>query len=46
MAVPLVPVRLVNNSTSHEGLVEVYYAGRWGLICGNSWNDFDAKVLT
>lgn len=39
-----VSIRLVNNSTATEGLIQVYYSGRWGLICGNNWGDFDAKV--
>ena len=37
-------VRLVQNSTLYEGLVEVYYYGRWGYICGNYWDDFEAQV--
>ena len=44
VAAPSVSVRLTENSTSYDGLVEVYYAGKWGLICGNYWGDLDAKV--
>lgn len=38
-------MRLVNNSTTYEGLVQVKYSGRWGYICGHNWNDIDAEVI-
>ena len=39
-----IQVRLVQNSTLYEGVVEVYYYGQWGYICGNYWDDFEAQV--
>ena len=43
MTAPIIPVRLVDGDSS-TGLVEVYYSGRWGLVCGSNWGDFDAQV--
>ena len=43
MTAPVVPVRLADGDSS-TGLVEVYYSGRWGLVCGNNWGDLDAQV--
>ena len=38
-------VRLVGGSSQNEGLVEVYYSGRWGTVCHNEWNDGLASLV-
>jgi len=37
------PVHLTNGNDRFEGRVEVYYDGRWGTVCSNFFNIFDAK---
>jgi deleted-in-malignant-brain-tumors protein 1 len=39
------PVRLTNNQSAYEGLVQVEYFGLWGYVCANNWDDIDAKVV-
>ena len=37
-------VRLHNGSSSYDGHVEIFFENEWGVVCGNEWNMFDAKV--
>ncbi|XP_019720817.1 neurotrypsin-like [Hippocampus comes] len=38
-------VRLVGDSSSNSGRVEVYLNGQWGAICDSHWSDRDASVI-
>ena len=38
-------VRLVGNSNSLSGRVEVCYDRVWGMVCSSSWNSIDASVI-
>ena len=38
-------VRLVGGDTLLEGRAEVCFGGRWGTICNDEWDNFDASVL-
>ena len=37
-------IRLAGIS-ANAGVVEVYHGGRWGTVCDNNWNYFDALVV-
>ena len=39
-----IQVRLVGG-TNQTGRVEVYFAGQWGTICHNGWDNNDAQVV-
>lgn len=38
-------MRLINGTDSCSGRVEVFYNGRWGKICSDSWGGTEATVL-
>ncbi|XP_053407717.1 deleted in malignant brain tumors 1 protein-like isoform X2 [Mercenaria mercenaria] len=39
------PVRLVDGPHRHEGRLEIYHKGKWGAVCGDSFNDNAARVV-
>ena len=41
----LLTVRLVGGPSAHEGRLEVYYNGSWATVCGDGFNDTDARVV-
>ena len=38
-------VRLVNGALPSEGLLEIYYAEQWGVVCDEVFGDVDAQVV-
>ena len=38
-------VRLVSGNSDKEGILEVYYNGRWGTVCNTGWGDNNSKVV-
>ena len=44
-AYTFIAVRLVGGSSYNEGVVEVYYHGRWGAVCYYGWDEHDANIV-
>ena len=38
-------VRLVNGSVENAGRLEICINGVWGTVCGNGWDNNDARVV-
>ena len=38
-------VRLARGSSNNEGIVEVYYNGRWGSVCNDGWDEYEANIV-
>ena len=38
-------VRLLGGDHSQEGIVEIAYNGRWGMLCDNSFSTADAQSI-
>ena len=37
-------VQLIEQTVPNTGVVQMEYAGTWGSVCPNSWDDADATV--
>eukprot|EP00057_Strongylocentrotus_purpuratus_P008404 XP_011662878.1 PREDICTED: deleted in malignant brain tumors 1 protein-like [Strongylocentrotus purpuratus] len=42
---PSVSIRIVDDSSSNEGRVEVNFIGHWGAVCDDFWDDTDAALV-
>ena len=38
-------VRLIGGNHSREGIVEITYGGRWGMVCNNDFGLIDAQII-
>ena len=38
-------MRLVGGNSHNEGVVEVYYNGRWGSVCYYGWDEHDSNIV-
>ncbi|XP_030841004.1 deleted in malignant brain tumors 1 protein-like [Strongylocentrotus purpuratus] len=38
-------IRLISWYSSDEGRVEIFHDGQWGTVCGDGWDDSDARVV-
>ena len=38
-------VRLLGGDDSREGIVEIAYNGRWGMLCDDGFTDTDAQSV-
>ncbi|KFP76227.1 Neurotrypsin, partial [Apaloderma vittatum] len=38
-------LRLTGGRGSHEGHLEVYYAGQWGTVCDDGWTELNTQVV-
>ena len=41
----ILTVRLTEGGSYNEGIVEVYYNGRWGSVCYSGWDELDANIV-
>lgn len=38
-------VRLIGGNNSREGIVEIAYGGRWGMVCNTNFGQTDARSI-
>ena len=38
-------VRLIGGGDSREGIVEIAYDGRWGMVCNEEFSTTDARSI-
>ena len=38
-------MRLTGGGSYNEGILEVYYNGRWGSVCYSGWDELDANIV-
>ena len=38
-------MRLAGGGSYNEGIVEVYYNGRWGSVCYYGWDEYDTNIV-
>ena len=38
-------VRLIGGSDPREGIVEIAYDGRWGMLCTEDFTTFDSRAI-
>lgn len=38
-------IRLVGGASDNEGNVEIFHRGRWGNICDDEWDKYEAEVV-
>ncbi|CRK93633.1 CLUMA_CG007163, isoform A [Clunio marinus] len=38
-------IRLVGGKEAHEGNVEIFHKGKWGNICDDEWDKYEAEVV-
>ena len=36
---------MTNGLTPYEGQVEMYISSEWKTVCGDEWDELDAKVI-